>query len=129
MCLIEFRFAPMADLRRAVYTIRTARRCTQVRRLGSGDLGRDKRLLGAISLFAASAIAWFIQAWIVQAYLYAAVMGNWSDFSRIFGVRAPPKFCLDYCVADLPFMAGWVGIGCFLLGLALLFRAWLRPGR
>lgn len=90
---------------------------------------RDKRLLGAMSLFVASAIAWLIQAGIVRAYVYAAVMGNWSEFSSFFGVCPPSKNCLDYCVANLPFIAGWLGIGCFLLGFALLFAAWLQPGR
>ncbi len=90
-------------------------------------MGRDRRLLAAISLFAGSAIAWLIQAGILRAYIYAAVMGNWSDFSKFFGVQPPSKYCFDYCVADLPFIAGWVAIGCFLLGFALLLRAWLRP--
>ncbi len=88
---------------------------------------RDNRLLGAMSLFVVSAVAWLIQAGVVRAYIYAAVMGNWSDFSGFFGVRPPPKFCFDYCVANLPFVAGWVGIGCFFLGFTLLFTAWLRP--
>lgn len=90
---------------------------------------RDKRLLGAISLFVLSAVAWLIQAGIVRAYVYAAVMGNWSDFSNFFGVKPPPKYCFDYCVANLPFIAGWIGIGCFFVGFALLFAAWLRPIR
>lgn len=80
-------------------------------------------------LFAASAIAWLVQAAIVRAYIYAAVMGNWSDFGSFFGVQAPSEYCLDYCIADLPFIAGWVGIGCFILGFALLASVWLRPGR
>lgn len=88
---------------------------------------RDKRLLGAMSLFAASAIAWLLQAGIMRAYIYAAVMGQWTEFSRFFGVQPPPNGCFDYCVADLPFIAGWFGIGLFSLGFALLFRAWLRP--
>ncbi len=92
-------------------------------------MGRDNRLLGAIYLFVVSAVAWLIQAGIVRAYIDAVVMGNWSDFSSFFGVRPPPKYCFDYCVANLPFIAGWVGIGCFLLGFALLFAAWRRPDR
>jgi hypothetical protein len=111
----------------SVGLIRTGQSVTQEQRLRSDNVGRDKRLLGAISLFAASATAWLVQAGIVRAYIYAAIMGNWSDFSSFFGVQAPAKYCLDYCAADLPFMAGWVGIGCFLVGFALLFRAWLRP--
>jgi hypothetical protein len=90
---------------------------------------RDKRLLGAISLFVVSAVAWLIQAGIVRAYIDAAVMGSWSSFSSVYGVRPPPENCLDYCVADLPFIAGWGGIGCFLLGFAFLLAAWLRPDR
>jgi hypothetical protein len=91
-------------------------------------VGRDRRL-GAISLFVISAIAWLVQAGIVRAYIYAAVMGNWSDFTEFFGIQPPSKYCLDYCVADLPFIAGWVAIGCFLLGFALLLRAGARPIR
>ncbi|RVT91313.1 hypothetical protein [Sphingomonas crocodyli] len=90
-------------------------------------MARDKRLLGAILLFVASAVAWVIQAAIVRAYIYAAVMGNWSEFSRFFGVRPPAEFCFDHCVAELPFFAGWIGVGCFALGFALLFRVWRRP--
>lgn len=92
-------------------------------------MGRDNRLLGAIYLFVVSAVAWLIQAGIVRAYIDAALMGNWSDFSSFFGVQSPPKYCFDYCVANLPFIADWVGIGCFLLGFALLFDAWWRPDR
>ena len=97
--------------------------------LGSGHLHRDKRSLGAMSLFLVSAFAWLIQAGIVRSYVYAAVMGHWSSFSSFFGVEPPPEGCFDYCVAELPFMAGWIGIGCFFVGLALLFAAWLRPDR
>jgi len=41
----------------------------------------------------------------MHAYVYAAVMGNWSDFAKAFGVQAPANGCLDYCAADLPFTA------------------------
>ncbi|WP_152997842.1 hypothetical protein ACNFJ7_10140 [Sphingomonas sp. HT-1] len=90
-------------------------------------MSRDGRLLAAILLFGASAIAWLVQAGIVRAYIYAAVMGSWSSFSSFFGVQAPGQNCLDYCVADLPFSAGWIAIGCFFLGFTLLLRAWLKP--
>jgi hypothetical protein len=82
-------------------------------------------------LFVAAAVAGFIQAWIVSAYVFAAVMGQWEQFSDFFGVEppasGPDQFCFDYCVADLPFFAGWVGIGSFLIGLALVVVAWWKP--
>lgn len=96
-------------------------------------MARDKRLLGAGVLLAGAAAAGIVQAVIMRAYVYAAVMGDWSHFAKTFGVRAPPngphQYCLDYCAADLPFTAGWIGITCFLVGLALVFRCWLKPFR
>jgi hypothetical protein len=82
--------------------------------------------------FAASAVAWLIQAGIVRSYVHAAVMGNWTDFSNFFGVEPPAKpgtYCFDYCVAELPFMAGWLAIFHFLLGFTRLFRSWLKPAQ
>ena len=114
---------PVMDLTWAVPTTK------QKMQHESGDMGRDKRLLGAMSLMVVSAVAWLIQAGIVRAYIYSAVMGNWSDFTKFFRVQPPSKYCLDYCVADLPFVAGWTGIVCFCLGFALMFAAWLRPDR
>jgi hypothetical protein len=92
-------------------------------------VARDKRLLGAILAYAASAIAALIQAGIIRSYLYAAVMGNWSEFSAFFGVKPPHEYCLDYCVAELPFIAGWIGIGLFLFGFAMLFWSWFKPAQ
>jgi len=90
-------------------------------------MARDKRLLAASVALTGSAVAGIVQAVIMQAYVYAAVMGNWSHFAKTFGVQAPAQYCLDYCAADLPFTAGWIGITCFLLGLALVLRCWLKP--
>jgi hypothetical protein len=96
-------------------------------------VARDKRLLGAILALAASAIATLIQAGIIRSYVYAAVMGNWSGFSAFFGVEPPAagpgKYCLDYCAAELPFIAGWLAIALFLFGFAMLFWSWLRPAQ
>ena len=92
-------------------------------------MARDKRLLGAGVLLTVSAAAGIVQAFIMHAYVYAAVMGNWSHFAKTFRVQAPANGCLDYCAADLPFTAGWIGITCFLIGLALVFRCWMKPFR
>jgi hypothetical protein len=94
---------------------------------------RDQRLLGAVALFTASAVSGVAQAAIVRLYIEAAVLGKWESFSNTFGVKAPPNgpdvYCLDYCVADLPFIAGWIGIVCFAIGLALTIRSWWKPLR
>lgn len=94
-------------------------------------MARDKRLLVAIWAFIGSAVAALVQAGIVRSYLHAAVMDNWSDFSAFFGVKPPPagpdKYCLDYCAAELPFLAGWIGMALFLLGFAMLCWSWFRP--
>jgi len=81
----------------------------------------------------ASVVAWAIQAWILRLYIDAAVTRNWADFSKVFGVEAPAAgpelFCLDHCAAELPFIAGWLGMALFLSGFALLFLAWFKPRR
>lgn len=94
-------------------------------------MAKDRRLLGAIALFTCAAIAAVVQAAIVRLYIDAAVMGSWAHFAETFEVKAPPNgpdvYCLDYCAADLPFIAGWIGIASFSSGLALIVRAWWKP--
>lgn len=92
---------------------------------------RDARLLIAIALFAICMIAGLIQAWILQLYIDALISGHWAYFSRIFSVEPPASgpdvFCFDRCVADLPFLAGWIGIVSFLSGVAVLAHSWWKP--
>jgi hypothetical protein len=91
---------------------------------------RDRRLGAAIALMVISAVALLVQAWIVVLYVNAAVMGNWEYFSWMFSVAPPAgpnQVCFDFCAAELPFLAGWVGIGSFLSGLVLLVFAWWKP--
>jgi hypothetical protein len=92
---------------------------------------RDIRLVIAMLLFIASVIAGLVQAWILQLYLDAAISGHWAYFSKIFSVQQPASgpngFCLDHCVADLPFLPGWIGIVSFLLGLTVLIYSWWKP--
>lgn len=92
---------------------------------------RDPRLMIALLLLILSAACGIVQAWILKLYLDAAASGNWAYFSETFSVEAPASgpdvFCLDHCAAELPFVAGWVGIGSFLLGIAVLFYCWLKP--
>ena len=92
---------------------------------------RDVRLLVAMFLFAVSLMAGGVQAWITALYIDAAVMGDWTWFAETFSVEAPASgpntFCLDYCAADFPFIAGWIGIGAFVLGWIMLAYAWWKP--
>lgn len=92
---------------------------------------RDIRLLIAILLFVISMIAGLFQAWVLKLYIDAAVTGHWEYFSNTFSVQAPASgpdvFCFDYCVADLPFLAGWIGIVTFLLGVTVLAYSWWTP--
>lgn len=94
---------------------------------------RDRRLLSAIALFTASAVLGLAQAAIVRLYIEAALLGKWEHFSETFGVKPPTNgpdvYCLDYCVADLPFIAGWMGIVSFMIGLALATYSWWKPLR
>ncbi|PNQ76359.1 hypothetical protein BA950_07735 [Erythrobacter sp. SAORIC-644] len=92
---------------------------------------RDIRLLIALSLFITAMIAGLIQAWILQLYLDAAISGHWAYFSHMFSVQPPASgpdaFCFGRCVADLPFLAGWIGIASFLLGVVVLVHCWWKP--
>ena len=91
---------------------------------------RDRRLLIALLLFAASLAAWAIQIWITRLYIDAAVFGDWTWFAASFSVEAPAsgptKFCFDYCAPKLPFAAGWIGIVAFLAGSVMLAHAWWK---
>ena len=92
---------------------------------------RDSRLIVALILLLISLLCALIQAWILNLYIDAAVSGNWAYFSETFSVEAPASgpndFCFDHCVADLPFVAGWIGIVSFLLGVAVLAYSWWTP--
>lgn len=96
-------------------------------------MARDKRLLGVIIFLISAACAAIIQAAIVRLYIDAAVMGTWTHVAETFAVQAPPngpnEYCFDYCVADLPFTAGWIAIGSFAIALALVCHAWWKPFR
>ncbi|TIX50327.1 hypothetical protein [Alteraurantiacibacter aquimixticola] len=88
---------------------------------------RDRRLLFAIFAFGASFLAVCVQAWITASYVFAAVMGQWDQFSELFGVASPPEFCFDYCAPKLPIMAGLVALALFWIGLTLITIAWWNP--
>lgn len=96
-----------------------------------GDKKRDIRLLIGLLLLITAMIAGLVQAWILQLYFDAAVSGHWEYFSELFSVEPPASgpnvFCFDHCVADLPFLAGWIAIASFLLGFAVLAYCWWKP--
>lgn len=93
--------------------------------------GRDIRLLIAILLFVVSLISGSVQAWILHLYIEAIILRDWDQFSQLFSVEAPAfgpdVFCFGRCVANLPFLPGWIGIMSFLLGLVVLFWSWWKP--
>lgn len=92
---------------------------------------RDVRLLMVLLLFVASTISGLVQAWILQLYFDAAVSGNWAYFAKTFSVQPPASgpdvFCLGHCAADLPFLAGWIAIVSFVLGVIVLIYSWWKP--
>ena len=92
---------------------------------------RDRRLLLAMLLFAASLILGAIQAWITKLYIEAAVLGRWERFAETFNVEAPASgpelFCFDYCAPELPFQFGWAGLAAFSAGGIMLAHAWWKP--
>lgn len=91
---------------------------------------RDRRLLIALVFLVISAALLFYQAIIVRLYISAAVMGDWSYFSKTFSVPLPAKpnqICFDYCASKLPFFWGWIGIASFLLGVVVLAYSWWKP--
>lgn len=93
-------------------------------------LRRDRRLLVSLGFFVVSFAALAYQAFVLRLYVTAAVMGDWTYFSKTFSVpppSGPNQLCFDYCAARLPFLAGWIGIFSFLLGVAVLAYCWWKP--
>lgn len=90
---------------------------------------RDGRLSIALLLFVIFAGATLVQTWILFLYFNAAVGQNWDHFVKLFPSydfqpRGPGVLCYDACYPDLPFVAGWIGIVCFFLGMAILVNSW-----
>lgn len=93
---------------------------------------RDWRLLMPIALLLISLATLAYQTIVVTNYIHSSVLDpNWETFVYLYGVEAPAngpdQFCFDYCAPDLPFVAGWIGIGCFLSALLSLIYIWFRP--
>lgn len=92
---------------------------------------RDGRVLMAIVAFLISFISLTLQAWILSLYIDAIIFNNWDFFSKTFSVSPPASgpnvYCLDRCVAELPFISGWIGIASFLLGWMVLVYSWWKP--
>lgn len=92
---------------------------------------RDKRLLIGLAFFSVSLVASLIEAWIIAFYIESSIAGDWTVFAETFGVQAPARgpdvFCFGRCAPDLPFVAGWVAIVAFMIGWAIVARAWWRP--
>jgi hypothetical protein len=92
---------------------------------------RDRRLLIAMLLFAGSFTAWAVQVWITALYIDASIWGDWTWFAEAFSVEAPARgpndYCFGRCAPNLPFVAGWIGIGAFLAGSIMLVNAWWKP--
>ena len=91
---------------------------------------RDRRLLISIALLMLSTLSLSYQALILKLYVDAAVLGRWEHFSKTFSVPppvGPNQACFDYCASKLPFFWGWIGIVCFLLGVAVLAYSWWKP--
>ena len=93
---------------------------------------RDGRLLLGLLLFVVCAGAVFVQAWIVLFYFRSAIHRDWASFLEEFPSYAlpplqPGEYCFDDCFPDLPFVAGWIGIVSFVLGLSVLAYVWWTP--
>ncbi len=90
---------------------------------------RDGRLSLALLLFVIFAGSMLVQTWIVLIYFRSAVERNWTYFleffpSYDFQPRGPGSGCYGYCYPDLPFVAGWIGLACFVLGMSFLVNSW-----
>lgn len=90
---------------------------------------RDRRLSIALLLLVICAGSLLIQAWILLLYFRSAIHQDWTHFLKIFPSFAlPPQepgvYCFDDCFPDLPFVAGWIGIVSFFLGLSILAYSW-----
>lgn len=91
---------------------------------------RDRRLLISVALFVISFLSLACQSIILRLYINAAVMGDWTYFSRKFSVappHGPNQACFDYCASELPFMWGWIGIVSFAVGVGLVIYSWWKP--
>ena len=93
---------------------------------------RDGRLLLAMLLFVIFVGSMLVQTWILLLYFRSAVERNWAYFLEFFPAydfqpRGPGVDCYDACYPDLPFVAGGIGIICFLLGLSILAYSWWKP--
>ena len=91
---------------------------------------RDRRLAAALVLFVISAVSGLWQSAIVKMWMTSAVMREWDYFAKTFGVESPfqpNKACFGYCAADMPFVAGWLAIGCFIVGFGLVAGTWWKP--
>ena len=92
---------------------------------------RDWRLGLAIALLAIAAIASLIQMWIAALFVDAVVLGHQDQFAEYFGVKDPAsiegRVCFDYCAPEMPFTAGWIALGTFVIGFVTLIFAWLKP--
>lgn len=90
---------------------------------------RDGRLSLALLLFVIVAGSMLVQAWILLLYFRSAVERNWAYFLEFFPSydlpgRGPGVDCYDACYPDLPFVAGWIGLACFVLGMSFLVNSW-----
>jgi hypothetical protein len=93
---------------------------------------RDGRLSLALLLFVISAGLVGVQAWVLLFYFRSAVHQDWTYFLEMFPSFALPPLdpgatCFDDCFPDLPFVAGWIGIVSFFLGLFVLAYSWWMP--
>jgi hypothetical protein len=93
---------------------------------------RDRRLLVSLLLLIAALVAIYIQAFVTTIYHHAAASNDWALLLKYFPSAAlppvpPGAVCFDNCSPDLPFIAGWVAIGCFALGLLSLTYCWWKP--
>jgi hypothetical protein len=93
---------------------------------------RDQRLLFTFLLFVASAASFLVQGWILLLFVSSALAQNWTHFVEVFPSTAlpplePDQYCFGDCTPDLPFVAGWIGIVSFMLGLSTLAYCWWMP--
>ncbi|MEY2855424.1 MAG: hypothetical protein RL030_2556 [Pseudomonadota bacterium] len=90
---------------------------------------RNRRLLLALLLFAATAVSTLVQVWVTNFYLYSANAQDWTLFLEWFPSYALPPIppghgCFDDCSPDLPFVAGWIAVAAFVMGFIILARIW-----
>ncbi|KQN78559.1 hypothetical protein ASE91_14170 [Sphingomonas sp. Leaf62] len=94
---------------------------------------RDRRLSIALVLLLITFIAAAVQVWMTALYIDSLILGNWAWFSETFRVEAPAsgagQFCFDRCAPNLPFIAGWIGLGSLLAATITLAIVWWKPFR